>query len=287
MPEPDALDSSLANAMPPYFFIDSHCHFDFSDFDGEREKVWRESNKRGVLAAVIPGVALEQWARAKKICKTFNGVYFSAGVHPWWVGQLFPEGDLDEAFLAQIYEKHKKVLASKKCVAIGECGLDKMINAPVDHQFAVFDYQVKLAAELKLPLILHARKTHNEVMKHIDNADVTSGGVIHAFSGSVEIAKQYIERGFYIGVGGTITYERAKKTQDAIRNIPIENIVLETDAPDMPIHGKQGQRNSPEYLPEIAAALAALKNMSVEEVAQKTTENTCRLFNLKSENFSQ
>ncbi len=214
-------------------------------------------------------------------------MYFSAGFHPWWVGQLFPEGDLDENLLGHIREKHRKMLKAKKCVAIGECGLDKMINAPVAHQFAVFDYQVKLAAELNMPLILHSRKAHNEIMKHLDSAGVSGGGVIHAFSGSYELAKQYIDRGFYIGVGGAVTYERAKKTHEAIRKIPIERIVLETDAPSMPIHGRQGQRNSPEYIPEIATALADLKNISIEEIAVQTTQNACSLFNLDVSNFSQ
>ncbi len=268
------------------FFIDSHCHFDFSDFDGEREKVWQESLRRGVVAMVMPGVAVEQWARAKKISKKFNAIYFSAGIHPWWIAQLCKSSDELEALLPQLREKHIKMLKSKKCIAVGECGLDKMIKVPAECQYEVFDYQVQLAAEYNKPLIVHSRKAHNEVMHHIDRVSLSRGGVIHAFSGSEALAKQYIDRGFYIGVGGTITYDRAKKTRDAIKSIPLSSIVLETDAPDMPLQGKQGQRNSSEFLPDIAQAIAEIKGETIDVVAQKTTENSCRLFGLDPAGFA-
>lgn len=294
----DAEHKSFTTESGPSFFIDSHCHFDFSDFDVDRKKIWRDSNSRGVLAAVIPGIAVDEWRRAKKICQEFNALYFSVGVHPWWVEQLFGVGvkvkgakrpenaKRVEDVIPALRQQHIDALKDKKCVAIGECGLDKMIAASVEHQYEVFDYQVKLAAEYHLPLIIHSRKAHGEVMHHLNKVSLSRGGVVHAFSGGETLAKQYVERGFYLGVGGSITYERAKKTRETIRKMPLSCIVLETDAPNMPIQGRQGQRNSPEYLPEIAQVVAEIKGVTVEEVAQKTTENSCRLFSLNPAAFA-
>lgn len=266
-------------------FVDSHCHFDFSDFDGERENIWRACHDAGVLAAVIPGVAPEQWSRAKKIAKNLHAVYFSVGIHPWWISQLFSQENEIETLVAQLKAKQERALKAEKCVAIGECGLDKMINTSVNLQYEVFDYQVALAQSYSKPLIIHSRKAHGEVMHHLKNHQPSSGGVIHAFSGSYESAKQYVDHGFYIGVGGTITYDRAAKTREAVRSLPLDAIVLETDAPDMPLHGRQGQRNSPEFIPDVAVALAELKGVTVETVAQQTTENACRLFSLNRGSF--
>ncbi len=277
----DTIDTALSAAV----FIDSHCHFDFSDFDGEREKIWQACQSAGVLATIIPGVAPEQWPRAKKLCQNFNAAYFSVGIHPWWIGQLFSENAEVESVIENLQGKQRKALQSDKCVAVGECGLDKMIKTSPNLQYDVFDFQVALAAEYGKPLIIHSRKAHGEVMHHIKHHQPSGGGVIHAFSGSYEAAAQFIDRGFYIGVGGTITYERAKKTRDAIKAIPLDAIVLETDAPDMPLHGRQGQRNSPEFISDIAQVLADLKGETLERVAQKTTENACRLFSLRCESF--
>ncbi|MFL0810109.1 MAG: TatD family hydrolase [Agarilytica sp.] len=270
----------------PSFFIDSHCHLDFSDFDLDRGKIWRASKQCGVSSAIVPGVAPEQWGRAKKIAKQFNEIYYAVGVHPWWVNALFAHGESMDSVVAGLREQQRKALKEKKCVAVGECGLDKMIQASAEHQYAIFDYQVKLAVEYDKPLIIHSRKAHNEVMHHIDRVDVARGGVIHAFSGSYELARQYVDRGFYLGIGGTITYERAKKTRDALAKLPLESLLLETDAPDMPLQGKQGQRNSPEFIPDIAKVVAEIKNESVEKVAQVTTQNACTLFSLEPAKFA-
>ncbi len=279
-----SLDSSV--------YIDSHCHFDFSDFDADRENVWLECNKRGVHAVIIPGVSLDEYPRAKEICDSLSGCYFSVGVHPWWIDELLKSISAGQDgkplnvknVVDGLREKHLEALKSKKCVAIGECGLDKTIRACADLQYEVFDYQLKLAKEHNKPLIIHSRKTHDQVLRHIKNISPNSGGVIHGvihgFSGSEQIAKDYVGCGFFLGVGGTLTYKRAKKTREAIKKIPLEYLVLETDAPSMPIQGRQGSRNSPEYIPEIAQVLAEIKGVSVEEVANKTSENSCRLFGL-------
>jgi TatD DNase family protein len=137
----------------------------------------------------------------------------------------------------------------------------------------VFLDQLELAQSLRLPVVLHHRQSHNELIRLIKHHKFSRRGVIHAFSGSYQIAKTYIELGFYLGIGGTITYPRGKKTRDAIADIPLEYLLLETDAPDMPLCGFQGQRNSPTQLPIIAEALATLKHIDVEQVARVTSAN--------------
>jgi TatD DNase family protein len=140
------------------------------------------------------------------------------------------------------------------------------------------DVHLQVARELSMPIIIHCRKAHNEMMKSLSGQNIKSGGVIHAFSGSIDLAKQYWALGFYLGVGGTITYERANKTRETVKQLPIEAMVLETDAPDMPLSGKQGQRNSPENIPEVARTLANIRGDSLQYIAQQTTENTKKLF---------
>ena len=161
---------------------------------------------------------------------------------------------------------------------MGECGLDGTIVTPLAQQVPFFKAQLALAAERSLPVIVHAHGAHNEVLQCLKAQPRLCGGVIHGFSGSPELALQYWRQGFSVGVGGTITYERAKKTRRAIEQLPWEALLLETDAPDMPLSGHQGEPNSPLRLPEIAEALAQLRGVEVAEVAAMTTRNTRRVF---------
>ncbi len=273
-------------ASTPY--IDSHCHLDFADFDGDRAEVWRTCRERGVVAAIVPGVAPDQWPRTEKLSRELRGVYYGLGLHPWWINELReqpPVGACISDVVAQWFEQHSELLAGRKCVALGECGLDKMIATPVAQQEAFFAAQVALASECGKPLIVHCRQAHAEVLSRLRQVKPEKGGVIHAFSGSEEIARAYIALGFYIGVGGTITYPRAKKTRAAVSKLPLDNIVLETDAPAMPLRGRQGHRNSPEYIPEIARQLAELRGESAAGIAARTSANTRRLFGISPAEF--
>jgi TatD DNase family protein len=167
-------------------------------------------------------------------------------------------------------------------VAIGECGLDAAITTSLAIQLPVFEAQLCLATELGLPIIIHCRRSHNELTSLLKRNKLPPGGVIHAFSGSYEMAKQYWDMGFYLGIGGTITYERAHKTREAVKRMPLDALLLESDAPDMPLAGKQGQRNSPEHIPLIAQALAELRGESVQLIAEQTTRNAQTLFKINS-----
>lgn len=253
--------------------IDSHCHFDFEDFAGDRDQVWRDCLEVGVQQLVIPGVSISQWQPLQELAATQRGWHAAIGVHPWWVAELSgsPDG------LTELIVEH----ASRQgCVAVGECGLDAGIDTDLELQLAVFRAQALAARELELPLIVHSHKTHSQVLALLKELRPPRGGVLHAFSGSEEIAREYWKLGFYLGVGGTITYERAAKTRRTVTAMPLEALVLESDAPDMPLAGRQGQRNSPAYLPLIAEALAGLRDVPVEDIAQQTSGNTKQLFAL-------
>jgi len=260
-------------------FIDTHCHFDFAPFDVDREKVWQACQHQGVVRMIVPGVAPDQWSKAAQLSERYAGIYHAAGVHPWWVDKLV-QGEVSKLQLADLREQLTFALKVSKCIALGECGLDGAIATPLATQQQILAVHLELAQELKKPLIIHCHKAHNELITQLKHHQLSAGGVIHAFSGSLEMAQTYHEMGFLLGIGGTITYERAKKTRNAIKHIALDALVLESDAPDMPLQGRQGQRNSPELLPLIAQALAELREVPVDEITRATSVNARRLFAL-------
>ncbi|WGL17393.1 TatD family hydrolase [Microbulbifer bruguierae] len=258
--------------------IDSHCHFDFEAFASDRGDVWHRCRARGIEKLILPGVSISQWRSLFALVNSEPGWYGAVGVHPWWVKELAIEpARLQRAIVERVV--HERA-GNDCCVAVGECGLDAGIDTPMDEQVAVFKAQLRAAKELHLPVIVHCVRAHSEVIRHLKQTPPERGGVIHAFSGSREIAEEYRKLGFYLGVGGTITYARASKTRHALASVPLESLLLESDAPDMPHAGRQGERNSPEYLPEVAETLAQLRGISVDKVIAQTEENACSLFNL-------
>lgn len=256
-------------------FFDSHCHFDFSDFDQDRNAVWQQCNSQGIQYLTIPGVAPGQWDAARKIAQEYKNIYCAAGLHPWWIKN-------SEQNFAALSQGLREYVSLSKCVAIGECGLDAAIETPLQLQHDVLDIHLQLAQEISVPLIIHCRKAHNELLQQLKHYRFGAGGVIHGFSGSYEMAMQYWAMGFRLGIGGTITYERANKTREAVKQLPIEAILLETDAPDMPIYGEQGKRNSPSNILIIANTLAGLRGESLGHIAAKTTRNAQQLFKINN-----
>ena len=263
--------------------FDSHCHFDFEVFNDDRELLWHACNQRGIRYLIIPGVAPNQWRTAADVAAAHSNMYIGIGLHPWWVEKSM-SSERVENYLTTIKKELRDNLSLQGCVAIGECGLDALIKTPMHLQQQVLDIHLQLAQEISLPLIIHCRKAHNELFAQLCKYTLPAGGVIHAFSGSYELASRYWSMGFRLGVGGTITYERANKTRDAVKQLPLESILLETDAPDMPLHGKQGKRNSPENIFDIAKTLALLRNEPIEKIAAQTTLNSQTLFKIKSIN---
>lgn len=260
-------------------FVDSHCHFDAAVFAADRAAVLHKCNTQGIAQLIIPGVTPAQWPLLAQLSQQYPGLYYALGVHPWWLAELqlgaaVAQHALREQLSASL------TAAGDKCVALGEAGLDATINTPLSVQQELLLLHIELANQFHKPLIIHSVKTHNEILACFKQQPPRYGGVIHAFSGSLDTAQQFIARGFLLGVGGTITYERAQKTRATFSKVPLQYLLLETDAPDMPLCGKQGERNSPEYLPLIAQALAQLQGVSIEQVARITTQNACQLFSL-------
>lgn len=261
------------HAAPSVQFIDSHCHFDFPDFDADRNTEWERARQVGVTALIVPGISTQQWSRAEKLSRQYGHIYHGVGIHPWWLSELHEQEAKD---LPAMIEAH---LQESTCVAVGECGLDKVTGPSLEQQLSIFIAQLEVAKALSRPLIIHSVKAHNEVIAVLKKIKPQAGGVIHGFSGSVELAQRYWSLGFYLGIGGVITYERARKTRTMVQQLPLEALLLETDAPDMPLAGAQGQRNTPRKIPEVARQLAELRATTVEIIARQTTANAQQLFN--------
>ncbi len=245
--------------------IDSHCHLDFSCFDHDRGEVLDRCRKLAVDTIVIPGTQASQWQKQIDLCHLHPQLKFALGLHPYFLNSFEPAHLVKLTHLLNQYQN--------KVLALGEIGLDTHIDVDWELQIHMFEQQLTIAKEHMLPIILHHRNSHNELIRILKAKKFTQGGIVHAFSGSLQAAQTYIDLGFKIGVGGGITYSRANKTSKTIAQLPLNSLVLETDAPDMPLMGKQGQRNSPEYLPEIFECLLALRKETKQEILQACSYN--------------
>ncbi|MFT4937062.1 MAG: TatD DNase family protein [Paraglaciecola sp.] len=250
--------------------IDSHCHLDFSCFDSDRCEILNTCQASNINTILIPGTQASAWDKQILLCQHCAQLKFSLGLHPF--------------FLADFQEQHLTLLADlltvhhDQVLAVGEIGLDFAIKVDRKLQQDVLEQQLALAQTHRLPVILHHRHSHNELLRTLKHWPLSRGGVVHAFSGSLQEAQRYIDLGFKLGVGGIITYPRAVKTRDTISKVPLSSLLLETDAPDMPLMGKQGKRNSPENLPLVLQALQELRVESSELVATVCEENFADLF---------
>lgn len=244
--------------------IDSHCHLDFVAFDADREAVLQRAAAAGVAAIVIPGVTRDTWDRVVALCAGHGNLYYALGLHPLFLTSHGAE-DLDELW---------QRTAALAPVAVGEIGLDfHDRDADRQGQLALFEGQLEIARTRSLPVILHVRKAHDEVLGLL-RAHGIRGGIAHAFNGSRQQAGKYIDMGFKLGFGGMLTFERSRKLRELARALPLDALVLETDAPDMTVSQHRGGRNSPEYVPYVLEALASLRTESAGEIAAATTRNT-------------
>jgi len=250
--------------------IDTHCHLDFEAFNADREQVLQEALDVGLIGIVVPGTHQQGWESLLSVCAAHDALYPVIGLHPMFLEQ-HQESDI---------EKLEYAINDSKPYAIGEIGLDYR-DSVVDEgqQTFYFEQQVLLARKKELPVILHILKAHDQALKILRNNPVC-GGTVHAFNGSLQQAEQYIELGFKLGFGGMLTYERSSKLRKLAAELPIESIVLETDAPDMTVFQYQYQRNSPVYLPYCLQALAEVRNEAPDVIAAQTTENAISVFRL-------
>jgi len=254
-------------------WIDSHTHLDFQEFDSDRDEVIKRSVEAGVEKIIVSSTTANRWNLVKKVCSDFpSNCYPAFGLHPMFMDEHKlenGEGDI---------EKLKQKLEEKTAIAIGEIGLDYYIENPdKDAQINVFVDQLKLAEHFKLPVIIHARKSLDIVLKYLRKFPTVKGS-IHSFSGSEQQANQLIEMGYFLSFGGPVTYARATRLHRLIKHIPINKILLETDSPDQVDASHFKQRNEPAYLVNVAEKVAELQEISLEQVANQTTKNANNLF---------
>lgn len=253
--------------------IDTHNHLDYPNFDAERLALLANCARLGVVRQVLIGVERSQWPQLWRVATANPGLYAAPGLHPLYLSR-HQEADI-EALRAFCLEQR----ANPRLCAVGEIGLDYFIAAPdKPRQAWFFEQQVRLAMELELPVLLHVRRAHADVVKILKRLKPPRAGIAHAFSGSYEEAREYLRLGFKIGLGGAPTWPQAKRLQRVLPQLPLDAIVLETDAPDMPPAMYPEMRNSPTHLPAICAALAPLWHVSAETLADATTRNACAAF---------
>ncbi|MBQ4831987.1 TatD family hydrolase [Pseudoalteromonas sp. MMG010] len=251
-------------------FIDTHCHLDFSEFDDNRSKLIRQCMQDGIERFIVPGISLLQSKRLLDLQKQYPPIKIAMGLHPYFLSQ-HESDDIDKLF--ELVKRNKNEL-----VAIGECGLDRSIeNLP--KQTHLFEQQIEIANTLDLPLIIHHRQSHDLIAQSFKRCRPKTGGVIHAFSGSIQQANYYIKQGFKLGVGGVITYPRAVKTRAVIAQIAPQYLVLETDSPSMPLNGFQGEINTPLHIPIVFKTLSSLKpQIKEDKLAQAVYDSSLAVF---------
>ena len=250
--------------------IDTHCHLDVVEFDPDREAVIAAARAAGVSTIVVPAIHRAGWDALLGLCAAVPGLYPALGLHPVYIDR---HDDEDVQALARRLEE-------QPVVAIGEIGLDHYVDG-LDHrrQQQIFESQLGLARATGLPVILHVRKAHQEVLATLKRIGV-KGGIVHAFSGGIEEARRYIALGFRLGFGGMLTFERSNKLRRLAATLPLDAIVLETDAPDLTVAAHRGERNSPEYLPDVLQALAEVRAADPQLVARVTTANAREVLGL-------
>ena len=253
--------------------IDTHTHLDFEMFDDDRAQVIARARNAGVERIVVLGVHAANWQRVWQLACDEPSVHAALGLHP-----VFLEEHQD-AHVQQLRDWLERLRGEPKLCAVGEIGLDYYIDNPdIERQQRLLEAQLALAADFSLPVLLHVRRAHAPMIATLKRYKLERSGVIHAFSGSWQETREYLRLGFRLGLGGAGTWPQAQRMHRVLRQLPLEAIVLETDAPDIPPAGHAGERNSPELLPEICRRLADLKGIDAHALAAASYRNSCELF---------
>jgi len=253
--------------------IDTHAHLTDKAFSQDREEVLCNARKNDVEKIISSGYNLSSSIEELSFAKKHDNVFVSIGVYPAYA----------EEYDDKIEEELIKLAKDEKVVAIGEIGLQYTEGMPEKSvQKEVFVRQIKLANKLKLPIVIHCREAFGDLMQILnENKEyLTYGGTLHCFTGSKEIAKELIKLGFFISLGGVSTFKNATKLKETVKEIPLENIILETDCPYLTPHPYRSQKNQPSQILTIAENLALLKGEELSLVKEKTTQNARRLFNI-------
>jgi TatD DNase family protein len=253
--------------------IDSHCHLEMPDFRKDLEGVLQKAAESGIGYMFTVGTEKRDWARALEIAKTHPSVYAILGVHPHHAKEI------DD----QTYPILRKLCREEKVKAYGEIGLDFFRNlSPREVQVERFREQIGLARELGLPIVVHDRDAHRETLEILKSEKAEEdAGIIHCFSGDYDMATKCLEMGFLISIPGSITFKNAGEFQDVVRRLPLESLLVETDAPYLTPVPFRGKRNEPSYVRYTAQKVAEIKGLSIEKVAEATTENALRVFRME------
>lgn len=259
-------------------FFDTHTHLDYlQQFTGEPlSQLMDNALQAGIQKILIVAVIQRDFKTIQKMTALFpENLYYGLGLHPLYIKE-HSENDL--SLLEQALANR-----DKNCTAVAEIGLERAIPDLLtdelwQKQCHFFESQLYLAKKFDLPVNIHSRKTHDQIFTFLKRIQLPKRGVVHGFAGSYDQAKRFVDLGYKIGVGGTITYERANKTRQAIAKLPLDSLVLETDSPDMPVFGFQGQPNRPERIVESFKVLCSLRNESPELIQQTAWENSVKLF---------
>jgi TatD DNase family protein len=250
-------------------WIDTHCHLDADEFSADRDAVVARARANGVSMVVIPPGHVDHFEGTAAVARTY-GFAYALGLHPLWIDRA------TEDHVEVLRDKVRAAMTDPRFVAIGEIGLDFFV-AGLDRARQEWFYreQLRIAQEFALPVIIHVRRSADVLMKHLRRIEVV-GGIAHAFNGSPQQAGQFIDRGFRLGFGGAMTYAGSLRIRRLAAELPEEAIVLETDAPDIPpawLREERAQRNEPGQLPRIAETMAALRDMSAQDLAALNRRN--------------
>ena len=251
--------------------IDTHAHLQWASFDKDREKVINRARKVGVKYIVNIGFDVDGCRKGIELAQKHKGLYATVGIHPHNAGQLSEN----------VLDKLRKLSENSKVVAIGEIGLDYYRNLSPRHtQNKAFEAQLFLAEELELPVVIHDREAHADTLEMLSKFKGKTKGIMHCFSGSKEMAEHCVRSDFYVSFAGPVTFPDSHKLQEIAKWIDLNKILLETDSPWLAPQDMRGKRNEPAFLPFIAKKIAKLKGISVDELAEATTENTKEIFQL-------
>ena len=251
--------------------IDSHAHLGMDAFNDDRDAVIERAKEAGITGVITIGVTLADSEKGLDIAGRYDMVYASVGIHPHEVKDIEPK----------TYDRLRALVRRAKVVAIGEIGLDFYYNhSPKDLQFRHFADQLDLAVELDLPVIIHDREAHVETLEFLGYRKGRLRGVLHCFSGDLKMAKKCVDLGFAISIAGPITYKKSEPLQEVAVKMPLETLLIETDAPYLAPQPWRGERNEPAYVIETARRVAEVRGITAKEVEVATEINARRLFGL-------
>ena len=255
--------------------FDTHCHLDLPELAAAQALHWQQAQQAGVAALVIPAVQQSAWPNLLTLHLQQPNWLIALGIHPWWAAK--------HSFDAVVELDKLLTTHSSAIVAVGEIGLDFALD---DASFAIqqqlFTAQLALAKQHNKPVILHHRKSQPQLLAELKRQQFTEGGILHAFSGSQQQGMAFVDLGFKLGIGGTITYQRAEKTRNTVKKLPLDSFVLETDAPAMPLAGYQGEVNTPAQLALVFAAFCQLRPEPPAQIAAALWQNSVDVLRLGS-----